>query len=168
MPGDNLLRLVIRRPSSYNINNVIPKAAAKIKAWPFRRYRSPADDRSPSESSTYPLFASQLIARKTEKSEKIVVLLGVSTSQTLLVILAAFSLLVLTALLWMNHRTSVTASPLVVLQQAGVLCPVDSVSRHHQAHARQLPARAPPTIPWLPIPNARPSKTVDDSAEVFR
>jgi hypothetical protein len=84
--------------------------------------------------------------RITDQSEKNVVFLGVSISQFLLMTLAALSLLVLTALLWMNHRIPDAVQPLVVLQQAGVLCPVDPVSRPSPVYSLRLPARAPPTF----------------------
>ena len=77
------------------------------------------------------------------------VILGVSISQSLPLILAALSLLVLSALLWMNHRTP--SQPAVVLQLTGVLCPVDRISGLSQDFPLPMPARAPPTFPSLPI-----------------
>jgi len=106
-----------------------------------------------------------------------VVILGVSTSQFLLMILAALSLLVFVALLWMNHRTPLVARPVVVLRQSGVLCPVDLVSRRPQAIALRMPARAPPTFPIPSIPlvldapdpvEALMDRRALDSAEMFR
>jgi hypothetical protein len=114
-------------------------------------------------------------------SEKIVVSLGVSISQYLLMATAAISLLLLLALLWMNHRTPPLARPMVVLAPAGVLCPVDLVSRPSQAYDLRMPARAPPTFqcPSLPVSLDAPDREAvletvlmvrcaNDSAEVFR
>jgi hypothetical protein len=136
-----------------------------------------ADDRFPSESSTYPLSSSQLMAQRQISRKQNVVFLGVSTSQFLLMTLVALSLLVLAALLWMNHRTRRVVQPLVVSQQAPVLCPVDAASRPSPVYSRQLPARAPPTF-LLPSnfynPDPEDSGTplmarpVADSAEDFR
>jgi hypothetical protein len=112
-----------------------------------------------------------------DQSEKNVVFLGVSTSQFLLMTLAALSLLVLAALLWMNHRTRRVAQPLVVLRQDGVLCPVDAASRPSPVYFLRLPARAPPTF-LLPSNFHHPdpddsgtplmARPVADSAEDFR
>jgi hypothetical protein len=110
-----------------------------------------------------------------------VVFLGVSTSQVWLMAFAAFSLLLLATLLWMNLRTRPILRPLVVCNRPAVLCPVDSVALVSEAFVLRTPARAPPTF-------ASPSNPVDlehsnsgvisgsglmdpraqDSAEVFR
>jgi len=80
-----------------------------------------------------------------------VVYLGVSTSQLFLPLLAA--LLVMVALLWMNHRIPPVVQRPVVLPLAGVLCPADSVLRSPAAIAVRMPARAPPTShsPSIPL-----------------
>jgi hypothetical protein len=73
-------------------------------------------------------------------------ILGVSTSQAIVVLLAALTLLALTTLLWMNHRTPVAQVPILVHVQTGVLCPADSVDRPFQTIPVRMPARAPPTF----------------------
>jgi hypothetical protein len=84
-----------------------------------------------------------------------VVLLGVSTSQTILAMLAAFSLLVLAALLWKNHRDSVRSPRLLsVLVETGTLCPVDSVARPVPAILVRISGRAPPTFHSSKSPSA--------------
>ena len=83
--------------------------------------------------------------------------------------IAAISLLALVLLLWMNHRTLPVARPLVVLVPAGVLCPVDLVSRRSRVYFLLTPARAPPAS-RLPsnLETLLMDACANDSAEVFR
>lgn len=81
-------------------------------------------------------------------------ILGISTLQTLVVILVVLSLLVLTALLWKNHRDSDNrARPVLVLADGGTLCPVDPVALPVRAIPVRPPVRAPP-LSIAPAPGA--------------
>jgi hypothetical protein len=121
------------------------------------------------------------MALPADRSEKNVVFLGVSISQWLIILPVAISLLVLMAVLWMNHRIPIAARPIFVAVQTGVLCPVQSVSPRLGVFTPQLAARAPPTFPdpsivtpleatalEIALVDSPAFRPVSDSAEAFR
>jgi hypothetical protein len=74
---------------------------------------------------------------------------GISTSQILMVLPAALTLLVVATLLWMNHRALVPATlpTAALLPCIGLLSPADPIFGSLLVIPAATPARAPPDFP---------------------